>query len=262
MSQNDTMDTVEYAEWSDWNPADYINEYYADITLDGHYAVEWVVESMQKVDPVDVALEFGTGPVVIFSMPMVLKAKAVHMAEYLPANRSEVEKWLRKDPDAHDWLIFTKDMLQMEGNVNPTDEEAREREQLSRERIKGIWHGDVGQSDPLGPGKREFYPLVVSYCCADSSTDSKATWDIYMQNIASMVRPGGTLILAACEGHRYYCVGERCYPGAGVNAEDLLAWLRRNGFINIDVRSRQVPDNSEQGFSSIMFGRATKKETA
>ena len=79
-----------------------------------------------------------------------------------------------------------------------------------------------------------------------------------MRNIASMVAPGGTLILAACEGHKFYCVGERRFPGAGVNSEDLLAWLRANGFQNIDVRSRQVPDNSDQGFSSIMFGRAVK----
>ncbi len=122
MSQNETAEAVEYAEWGDWNAKDYINEYYADITLDGHYAVEWVVESMQKAQPVDVALEFGTGPVVLFSMPMVLKAKNVHMAEYLPTNRAEVDKWLGATPDAHDWLIFTKDMMKLEGHENPTDD--------------------------------------------------------------------------------------------------------------------------------------------
>ena len=253
--------SVEYDAWSDWNAKDYINEYYSEITMDGRYAVEWVVESAQKIAPVPVALEFGCGPIPIFSLPLIAKAKEIHMAEYLPANRAELEKWLAGVPDAHDWLIFTLDMLRLEGNPNPTEAEARAREAQARQQITKVLAGDVTTSDPLGPEKRGFYPLVVSYCCADSTTDNKATWAVYMSNIASLVQPGGTLILAAIEGTCFYCVGDRRYPGAGVNAEDLLAWLRGNGFVDIDVRTRQVPDSSASGFSSIMFARAIKSAT-
>jgi hypothetical protein len=53
-------------------------------------------------------------------------------------------------------------------------------------------------------------------------------------------------------------VGDRFYPAAGVTRYDLLECLRENGFTDIDMRVRQTPDNSEQGFSSCVFVRAVK----
>ncbi len=53
---------IEIAEWSEWDPKDYNKEYYSEITLDGWYLMQWIVQSVQAVEPVDVALEFGCGP--------------------------------------------------------------------------------------------------------------------------------------------------------------------------------------------------------
>ena len=56
------QETIQYAKWDEWNPAIYNKEYYSEITLDGRYLMEWVVESVGISPPVDVALEFGSGP--------------------------------------------------------------------------------------------------------------------------------------------------------------------------------------------------------
>jgi hypothetical protein len=249
---------VEYAAWDDWNPSVYNKEYYSEITLDGRYLMEWVVESVKLSPPVDVALEFGSGPTVLHLFPLAVKAKEIHVAEYLPANREEVQRWVDNQPGTHDWRQFTTAFLEMEGNSDPTDEQAQEREKEVRRRITRVLPADAGVTDPLGPDMRGYYPLVTSLCCADSATSEKETWRLYMRNIASLVKPGGMLILSACGEHGHYCVGERCFPGANISGQDMLACLIDLGFRDIDLRMREVPDSSAQGFGCTILARAIK----
>jgi hypothetical protein len=253
---------VQYANWDEWNPAVYNREYYSEITLDGRYLMEWVVQSVGVAPPVDVALEFGSGPTVLHLFPLAAKAKEIHVAEYLPANRQEVERWIRNEPGTHDWRQFTLEFLRMEGNPNPTDEEAQAREDEVRRRITRVMHGDAGITDPLGPDMRGYYPLVISLCCADSATNDKGTWRLFMENIASLVKPGGMLVLSACGEHSFYCVGERCFPGANISGRDMLDCLTELGFRDIDIRMRDVQDSSAQGFGCTILARAIKPQTA
>lgn len=255
---NTLASDIEYSAWSDWNPTEYNREYYSEVTLDGRYLMEWIVESAQEAPDVDVALEFGSGPTVLHTFPLAAKAKEIHMAEYLPVNREEVQRWIANPSESHDWRPFTLEFLRLEGNPNPTDQQAQQREEQVRQRITQVMAGDAGEENPLGVDKRGFYPLVISLCCADSATNDKGTWQSYMKNIASLVKPGGMLVLSACGGHSFYKVGERAFPGACVSGRDMLSCLLDLGFRDIDLRLRQVPDSSEQGFSSTILARAIK----
>ncbi len=253
-----TPETVQYADWSEWDPRDYNKEYYSEVTLDGKYLMEWVVESVAASPPVPVALEFGSGPTVLHQFPLVKKATEIHVAEYLPVNRQEVQRWVDGAPDTHDWSIFTREFLQMEGVTSPTDADVAAREQELRQRISRIMPGDAGIADPLGPDMRGFYPLVLSLCCADSATNDKETWRLFMRNISSLVKPGGMWVISACGEHSYYCVGERCFPGADISGRDMLDCLVELGYRDIDLRLREVPDSSEHGFGCTILARAIK----
>jgi hypothetical protein len=253
---------IEYAPYTEWKPEDYLNEYYSEVMPDERFAMEFLVESLAKTEPVSVAVEFGCGPTVHHMLPMATKATEIHMAEYLENNRQEVEKWLAKAPNSHNWHDFTLETLRLEGIENPTPEQIEERETLARQRVKCVLPGDAFDADPLGPEKRGFYPLVASHYCAEGATTNKDEWHGCMRNIASLVAPGGVFILSACGAAAFYCVGGRNFPCAGVTAQDVLQSLTDNGFTNIDIRVRQVPDHSEQGFSSVIFARAIKGQNA
>ena len=244
------------SDYSEWEPKEYIAEYYSEILTDCRYASEWLVESMQKTPSVPVALEFGCGPIPVFTLPLVKKVREIHLAEYLPSNRQEIEKWISGAEDAHDWRAFTEETLRLEGNDNPSDAEVAARDQETRARITRVLPADVTRLDPLGADMRGFYPLVTTHCCAEAVTTDKDTWRTYLRNIVSLLKPGGTLILSACEAAPFYCVRDRRYPCAGVTRHDLPSCLGDLGFGDMDLRVRQVPDNSEQGFSSIVFARA------
>ena len=128
--------------------------------------------------------------------------------------------------------------------------------------INQVFAGDAFDADPLGPDRRGFYPLVTTHYCAEGASCSREAWRVCMRNILSLVKPGGTLILSACGAADFYSVGGRYFPCAGISAQDVLASLGDNGFTDIDLRVRQVPDHSEQGYGSVLFARAVKAEKA
>jgi hypothetical protein len=249
---------INYSAWSEWNPKDYLSEYYAEVMPDERYALEFLVESLRKLPPITTALDFGSGPTVHHLFALVPKVQEIHAAEYLPANREEVRRWLAKDDQAHDWNAFAYETLALEGNLQPSPVDIAAREDETRQRTTSIWAADAGERDPLGPEKRGYYPLVTTHYCAEGATHDKDTWRLYMENIVSLVRPGGTLILSACGAADFYCVGTRLFPCAGVTAEEIISCLHANGFRNLDVRIRSVPDHSEQGYSSVIFVCAVK----
>jgi hypothetical protein len=249
---------VEYSSYTDWKAEDYLKDYYSEVMPDEQFAMEFLIESLRKTAPVDIAVEFGCGPTVHHTLPMIPYAKEIHMAEFLEGNRAEVEKWLAHAPGAHDWTEFTRETLRLEGNDNPSEEQIREREAAARRQVTKVSPGDAFDTNPLGPDKRGFYPLVASHYCAEGATTDLEKWKGCMTNIASLVAPGGTFLLSACGAAAFYCVGGQNFPCAGVTPQDVLQSLMDNGFTNVDIRVRQVPDHSEQGFSSVIFARAEK----
>ena len=249
---------VDYDDWGEWDPRDYNKEYYSEVTLDGRYLMEWVVESVQLAPQAPLAIEFGAGPTVLHMLPLAAKAQEIHVAEYLEVNRQEIQRWLDKEPDVHDWGIFTEEFLRMEGNASPANEDVQRREELLRNRITRVMHGDAYLEDPVGPEGRGRYPIVLSLCCADSATNDKGTWKMFMKNISSLVAPGGMWIISACGEHSHYKVGDHVFPGACISGRDMLSCLLELGYRDVDVRMREVPDSSGQGFGCTILARAIK----
>lgn len=251
-----------YASWDEWNPQDYIAEYYSEVIPDCRFAMQWLLDSLSDVPPVDQAIEFGCGPIPVFAFPLSLRAREIHLAEFLEVNRRELSKWVENAPGAHDWLHFSQEMLRLQGHSLADESQARAIESAARARITRIEPGDANQTDPLGADKRGSYSLVTTHCCAEGATSNKDEWRRFISNIFSLVAPGGTLIQTVVEGATHYRVGSRAFPAAGITRHDVLDCLQDNGFTDIDLRVRNTPDNSEQGFSSCVFARAIKGKAA
>lgn len=249
---------IEYSPWNEWQANDYLSEYYNEVMPDEQHAISFLCEMMKKLPEVPVALDYGCGPTIHHAAALVPKAKEIHLAEYLPDNLAALQRWIDNEGDVHDWSSFTDYILRMEGNFEPTDADIKLREAQSRKVITKLIQSDAGDTDPLGPDMRGHYPLVTTHYCAEGATSCKETWALYMTNICSLVAPGGTIILSSCGAADFYTVGDRMFPCAGVNAVDIVSMLQKNGFADIDLRVRSVPDHSEQGYGSVIFACATK----
>lgn len=260
-----TLSNVSLSDYSDWDPKTYLAEYYAQVMPDERFALEFLVEAARRLPPeANVLLEFGCGPTVHHLFPLVNRVAEIHLAEYHPGNRAEIENWLRREPGAPDWRDFAKETLALENNDGPAPSNAdvEAREEMVRARVTRVLPGDAFDTDPLGANRRGFYPLVATHYCAEAITRDIETWRACMRNIAGLVAPGGVLLLSACGAADYYVVGDQYFPCAGVRPADVLNSLVENGFGAIDLRVRQVPDHSEQGYSSVIFASGVKTAPA
>lgn len=250
--------SLEYTPWDQWRAEDYLNEYYSEVMPDEQFALAFLQESLDRLPEAEVALDYGCGPTVHHSIALVEKAAEIHLADYLQDNLSAIRNWVDRAENAHDWTAFTRYILELQGVKTPSAEAVSRAEEMTRRKLTMMWISDAGDTDPLGPEMREYYPLVTTHYCAEGATSDKETWGLYMHNIASLVSVGGTLILSACGAAEFYTVADKTFPCAGVNGNDVLLSLRQNGFSDIDLRIRNVPDHATQGYNSVIFASAVK----
>lgn len=249
-----------YADYNAWNPKEYLTDYYSEILLDERFTLEFLADTIRKLPPIPVALDFGSGPVIPHIFPLVPKAGEIHLSEYLHSNRLELEKWLNNEASAHNWRNFTLEALGFEGMTNPSFSDAEEREEAVRKLVTQVLPGDVTSSNPIGLQGRNFYPLVTALYCAEAVSPNQEIWRNNIENIMSLVKPGGTLILASCGLSSHYQVGNQCFPCTRVEPQDMLAILYSNNFTNIDLRVRRLPAHSGEDAGLVIFAAAVKPE--
>jgi hypothetical protein len=81
-----------------------------------------------------------------------------------------------------------------------------------------------------------------------------------MRNVLALVRPGGDLVLDALWRCRSYQVGDRWFPGADVDVDDLHAALLDAGFAgpSIAIETHAYPDQVAHGYPGILVATARK----
>lgn len=245
---------------TDWVPGEYLSDYYSTVEPDEHRTIAFFVDAMRDAVPGEPVLFFGVGPTLHHVFLAAEKASEIHLSDYLPANLREIERWLQRDPDAHNWRPFICYTLECEGLEEPAAEEITWREEVTRAKITKLMHVDLRHADPLGDGNTYQYGTVISAYCADSATDDKTTWSIYMKRIASLVRPGGTLITAALRRSHGYLVGGKVFPSPHIDENDMRAILEpcfeRE---STTIESCDLAAHTSHGFGGIILARAHRR---
>ncbi len=241
---------------ADWVPGDYLADYYSAVEPDERQTIAFFAEAMQASPPDEPALCFGVGPTLHHVFLAANTASEIHLGDYLPANLREIERWIAREPQAHDWRPFVRHTLECEGIVSPTEDEIRQREDLTRARITRLLEVDLRRPAPLGDRHTRMYATVISAYCADSATGDRDTWETYMARIASLVRPGGTLITAALRRSSGYRVGGKLFPSPNVDEHDLRAVLDRHFRPeDLTIVACELAGTESKGYSSIVLAR-------
>jgi hypothetical protein len=238
---------------TDWVPQAYLADYYRVVEPDERETIAFFAEAMKDAPVGEAVLVFGTGPTLHHVFLAAPKASEIHLADYLPANLEEIERWRTRDPTAHDWRAFVRYTLECEGCKDPTGEEIARREELTRSKVTRLLEVDARR--PVALGRR--YATVISAYCADSATDDRATWASLMANITGMVGPGGLFITAALRRCRSYLVGDKRFPSANVDEHDLRRVLAPGFRPRVHVRHLQ--GHEVQGYSSIILADAQRR---
>jgi hypothetical protein len=238
---------------TDWVPGDYLRDYYSEVEPDEVETIAFFVDALREADSHGPTLFFGVGPTLHHVFAAAGQAPEIHLADYLPANLREIEGWIERRPDAHDWRPFVRYTLECEGGAAPSEPLVLAREQLTRTRITQLLEADARDREPL----TRRYGTVVSAYCADSATADRATWETYMRHITGLVLPGGLFVTAALRRSQGYIVGGRTFPSANVDEHDLDAVLAED-FTERSIEVRHLDQHASQGYSGILLARGRR----
>ena len=238
---------------TDWVPQEYLADYYRVVEPDERATIAFFVDAMKEATDGEAILFVGTGPTLHHVFLAAPKASEIHLADYLPANLEEIERWRTRDPAAHDWRTFVRYTLECEGLAAPTDEEITQREELTRAKITRLLRVDARRPVPL----EQRYATVISAYCADSATDDRAIWETLMANITGLVAPGGLFITSALRRCRSYVVGDKRFPSANVDERDLRRVLERS--FRPQVQVRHLHGHEAQGYSGVVLAHARRR---
>lgn len=250
---------AERGAFDDWVPRDYLAEYYREVQEDELSTLRYFVEQIRVAAPGPM-LCFGCGPTLHHVFLAAPYASEIHLADYVPENLAEIERWKRADQNAHDWSPFVRYTLLCESGRDPSEAAIAERTALLRDKIAGLVPADAHLDDPLGPEYRARFSVVLSPYCAESATGERATWTKFCRNIASLVRPGGLFLTSALRNCARYKSGSRFFAATPIDVADLERVLLEDfqpG--SVVVEARDVPDHESQGFSGILLGRGIKR---
>jgi hypothetical protein len=241
------------ATFADWNPLQYLADYYTRVEQDEELTLRFLTERARRIANRPVVLEFGIGPTVHHLLPIAPYVSEIHVADLLPANLRQVGWWQEQRATAHDWRPFTSYVLSQEGVACPGAEDVAAREALVRSQITRYLLCDAALANPLGRGRAGTYDCLLSCYCADSATDDKATWRRYMDNMLSLLRPGGLFITTALRNCTHYSVGDKRFPSANVNERDLERLFREHDVADPVVEAAETPEHAEIGYGSVLL---------
>ena len=101
---------------------------------------------------------------------------------------------------------------------------------------------------------------MISAYCVDSVTEDRGAWETYMERIAGLVRPGGTLLTAALRRSRGYLVGGKKFPSANIDEHDIRTVLERH-FLRKDltIEACELAETESKGYSGIVLAQAHQR---
>ena len=249
-------------DFSQFDPAAYLNEYYGDVGAENLALLRFMNETYRQLPPHGRLLDFGGGPTIYPLISAVGKVAEIHFSDYLPANLEEVRRWLAKAPSAFDWRDFVRRAIELETEAPCSNADIARREDEIRRLVTRVMRCDASRTPPI-EGVEGPYDVVVTNFCAESATSDRWQWRAFVINIVSLLKPGGVLIMSALKGAGSYAVGSRRFPAVDIAEDDLIELLEETGFGPKQIELRSIPaDRPSRDYDGLMLAVARKEYAA
>ena len=230
---------------TDWVPRDYLADYYRVVEPDERETIAFFTDAITHAPAGEAVLVFGTGPTLHHVFLAAPHASEIHLADYLPANLEEIERWRARDPAAHDWRAFVRYTLECEGLIAPTDADVTRREELTRSKITRLL-----QVDARGPVRLERrYATVIS---ADAARVTRAPRAACARGCSSRAAAGFRSWSPRAPATRWFSertssVLSRCLRSGACSRRSICMAVSATGSrIQLHPRVRAQPDQRDR----------------
>lgn len=247
-------------DYAAFDPQVYLQEYYATLVPENIELLHFLTDTFRSIQPHGCVLDFGCGPTLFTSLVAAGYPCEIHVSDWTPANRGAIVDWIENAPTAFDWSATTRAVLEMEGHA-ATPDQIRQREAAARQQITRVMPCDALSPTPLGPAAQQ-YDLIVSSMCLEAAASDLDQWRECVRHLASLVKPGGTLLLIVVKRARSYSVGEAIFPVVPITEDDLHDALVAAGFFADSISTAWTPaDHPIHPYDGMLFTSATRRRS-
>ena len=244
-----------------FDPQAYLREYYSHLGEENrallHFLHEAYADIFTETDSACI-LEFGGGPTLYQLISAAKYPVAIDFSDYLDENLREIQKWLQNQSGMFSWDNYLRYVLDLE--KAPSDvQSSHQRAHLIRTKVRRLLGCNAKQADPLGTAYRAHYDIVSVNFVLESITTEMAEWNRLIAHVASLVRPGGYLLMCAITGATSYRVGDRFFPAVPITLDLLERKLEQQQFSIARSHVIAAEQQELQGYDGICMVLARKE---
>ncbi|XP_063799280.1 indolethylamine N-methyltransferase-like isoform X2 [Pseudophryne corroboree] len=241
-----------------FNPLEYYNTFYAPV--EGKLTGEWTDFVFRNLHETfspggvrgDTLIDFGSGPTIYQVLTACDVFNNIILSDLLEQNRAELQKWLRKDPDALDWTHMIKCVCELEGNRENYEEKA---EKL-RSKVKQVLKCDALKSNPYDPIVLPPADCLLTCLCLENPCKDMESYCNVLKNFKNLLNPGGHLLVLSMVNATFYYVGNKRITVLTVSQNDLEMAFKKAGYEikklivtpRIDVSRKDIFDAGSRYF--------------
>ncbi len=249
----------------------YMAQYYSDrkVNRDERALIEYLVPRLKAfarfAGPHASFLEIGCGPTLLHAILVAAYVNEMYLSDFLEGNRKAVEQW-QQNSKAFDWHHYTRFILETEQR-DAGDQQIQERENCARQKIVRVVPCNL--MSPVAVDTGDLYDLAGCFYCLAEVARTPESFRTMIANVASLIRPGGALMIAALRSASFYHVrgdnGEEVeFPCLAVTEPLVKQSLNDAGF-EIgpgDVVSVDVEGQADEGVPGIILAFVEKRNSA
>ena len=237
----------DYVSYGSFDPKAYINEYYASLTDENLFLLEFLHNFYSELSPGKSLLEFGGGPVIYQLLSARDVVSEITFADHLVGNRDEIQQWRSGNSGSFQWDDYLRHVLSLEGEQS-TDDVAKKAEEKLRSRVTEIIECDAYLPDII-PHQRKF-DIVSTHFCLECISPSKVEFCSFMASLGKHLKPGGYLVQSFIKNADYFTVDGLRFPVVNIDEKYVRSLLKDLDFTEIDLEI--FPVEGAQGYDGLI----------
>ncbi|KAM4016822.1 indolethylamine N-methyltransferase-like [Anomaloglossus baeobatrachus] len=216
----------------EFSPLDYFSTYYAHGkgVLFGEWT-EFVLQNLHETFTSgtvkgDTLIDFGAGPTIYHLLSACEVFDKIITSDFLEQNRTQLKKWLRKDPDALDWTHVIKFVCELEGNRDNYENKA----ETLRSKVKEVLTCDALKRKPFDPVVLQPADCLLTCLCLEAPCEDIKSFCNVLKNFKDLIKPGGHLLILSVLDATFYYVGNRYFSSMTTRKEELEEAFKQAGY--------------------------------
>lgn len=228
----ETPFTTQQTYVAEFTPLDYVQTYY--VAEGGVLQGEWtdfVLRNLHKTFTAggvkgDTLIDFGAGPTIYHLLSACEVFDKIITSDFLEQNRAELQKWLKKDPNAFDWTHVIKHVCELEGS----SENYQEKAEKLRSKVKDVLKCDALKRNPFDPIVLQPADCLLTCLCLEAPCEDIKSFCTVLKNFKDLIQPGGHLLILSVLDATFYYVGNQYFSSMTTRKEELEEAFKEAGY--------------------------------